>query len=69
MRLKDTSGKPSTTLTFVTIAFLAMLVKFVLAGAWGIPPMGVSEFGSAVMMILAPWVAREFKEKMQDGTR
>ena len=62
-RLKDTSGKPSTTLTFVVIAFVAILIKFIGAEIGPIPPMSASEFGAAVMAILAPWVVREFKEK------
>lgn len=63
MRIKDSKGNPSTTLTFVTSAFAVVLVKFVFAGMWLVPPMTAGEFGSAVMVIVAPWVAREFKEK------
>ncbi|MDH5185202.1 MAG: hypothetical protein OEX12_15070 [Gammaproteobacteria bacterium] len=64
MRLKDKNGEPSTTLTFVAIAFVAVLFKYLLAGVIDVlPPMSATEFGGAVMTIIAPWVAREFKEK------
>lgn len=72
--LKDSRGRESTTLAFVSAAYAALLVKFVLAGAtlplFGtVPPMSATEFGLAVAGVLAIWLGREWradpKEKKQ----
>lgn len=66
--LKDSRGKESTTLSFVTLSFFAIFIKFILAGVnlgpLGImPPMTALEFGGATGMILGIWLGREFTEK------
>lgn len=66
-RLKDSRGNPSTTLTFVAPSVLAVMVKFLLADCFGFPAMSAGEFGAAVMLLLGPWVAREYKEKDRDA--
>lgn len=66
--LPSVRGKQSTTLLFVTLSWSAVFAKFVVAGVdlgpLGImPPMGAGEFGSAVALILAIWLGREWQEK------
>lgn len=61
VRLKDSKGKESTTLTFVTVAFLAVLIKYLLGGIYG-PEISTGEFGAAVTLILGIWLNREWKE-------
>lgn len=65
--LKDTRGKESTTLTFVVIAFLVVVIKFLLAGLtlFGkeIPPMTGIEFAAAFGAVLSVWQYRETKSK------
>lgn len=57
--LRDTSGRPSHTLTFVAMSMLAALGAFVWRTWTGAGP-SLSEFGTTVMTILAPLVAREW---------
>ncbi len=64
----DTRGKQSRTLFFVTVSWLAVLVKFLLAGVnlgrFGVMPnMTALEFGGAVLAILGAWLGREWTEK------
>jgi len=66
--LPSVRGKQSTTLFFVGVSWAVVLVKFLVAGTTlgplGImPPMGAGEFGSAVALILAIWLGREWQEK------
>ena len=66
--LKDSRGKESTTLSFVTLSFFAIFVKFITAGVnmgpLGImPPMTATEFGGAVGMVLLIWLGREWTDK------
>ena len=66
--LPKVRGKESTTLLFVALSWMAVFAKFVVAGvdlgSLGIMPvMGAGEFGSAVVLILAPWLGREWMEK------
>jgi len=66
--LPSVRGKQSTTLLFVSVSWAVVLVKFLVAGVnlgpLGImPPMGAGEFGSAVALILAIWLGREWQEK------
>jgi hypothetical protein len=66
--LKDTRGRESKTLTFVTLAYAALLIKFVLADLtlplFGlVPPMTATEFGVSVAAVLAIWLQREWTEK------
>lgn len=56
--IRDTSGRASHTLLFVSVAYVVMLAVFA-ARAWTGETVSLSEFGTAVMTILAPLVARE----------
>lgn len=67
--LKDTRGRESKTLSFVTLAFFALLFKFIGAGLdlpviGEFPEMGAQEFGVAVAAILTIWIGREWTEKV-----
>lgn len=66
--LTDSRGRESVTLTFVAVAALALIVKFVLAGLTlgpigQIPAMGAGEFGVAFAAVLAIWLGREWTDK------
>ncbi len=66
--LKDTRGKPSITLTLVVPACLLLMGKYAVAGvdlgAYGVQPtMTGIEFGTGFMMLLAPFLQREWTEK------
>ena len=66
LKIKDSKGKPSTTLGFVSIAFLTITSAFV----YSTYQSGQAEllaYGTGVMTILAPFVAREYKEKTDVG--
>ncbi len=69
--LKDTRGKESTTLSFVVIAFLVVVIKFLLAGLtlFGkeIPPMTGIEFAAGIGAVLSIWQYRETKSKLTGG--
>lgn len=66
--MNDSRGNPSRTLPFVVAAFSAATIKF-LVGGMTIPSLGtqpvmdVSAYGTAAMMIVGTWVAREWKQK------
>lgn len=71
MKLKDTRGRESITLTLCVVAFSAILVKFVIAGMTigslgTMPNMGAGEFGLAFAAVIAPWLHREYVEKKKD---
>ena len=53
-------GKESTTLAPVLIAFFSVTYVFVTKGE----PSDMAAYGAAVMLILAPWLAREATEKV-----
>lgn len=60
--IKDTSQRESTTLMFVTIAFITMNFGYL----WNIThgtAATLTEYGSAVALILAPWLGREWIKK------
>jgi hypothetical protein len=65
--IRDIRGRESTTLFFVYISWLLLVVKFAVGGfetPFGtMPVIGATEFGIAVTAILAIWTAREYKEK------
>lgn len=68
--LKDSRGRESITLAFVTASWLAVWIKFIAAGAtlpvFGtMPTMSATEFGLAEAGILAIWLAREWTEKKE----
>ena len=67
MRLKDTNGKESTTLSLVVVAYAALLLKFLVGGLdiFGLgtaPVIGAGEFGLAMTGLLGVWLNREWKE-------
>ena len=67
MRITDSRGKESTTLFLVVVAFVSVLVKFIIGGMTlpviGLMPIiGAGEFGLAVTGLLAIWLNREWKE-------
>ena len=73
IKMKDTRGRESTTLSFVTAAFVALLFKFLAAGLQvtagqdmliNMPQMGAGEFGMAAAAVLAIWLGREWTEKV-----
>ncbi|MDH5785345.1 MAG: hypothetical protein OEZ16_07020 [Chromatiales bacterium] len=66
--LKDSRGKPSITLTFVTVSLAVVLIKFALAslavpGLGEVPPMSGTEFAAAAGAVLGIWWGREKTEK------
>jgi len=67
MKIKDTRGRESITLTFCTLATVILLGKFLLAGLTTylgvVPDMSAGEFGLAFAAVLAPWLHREWVEK------
>lgn len=70
LSLKDSRGKESITLTLVITSWLVLLGKYIVSGAtigtFGQqPPMGATEFGAAFALILAPWLHREWTEKVK----
>lgn len=64
MRLKDKNGKPSTTLTLVVLG-LVMLIYLALTND---SETDLQAFGTAWMLILGPWIAREVKEAVYSDT-
>ena len=64
----DSRGRQSVTLTFVAISWAVVTLAFGrswLLPADGMPPMGASEYGGAVLMILGVWLGREATEKLR----
>lgn len=66
--LKDSRGRESITLSLVVPAWLALLVKFLVAGltlpvVGVVPAMSATEFGTAMAGVLAIWLGREWTEK------
>ena len=53
-------GRESTTLTFVTLAFVAVTAMFLWKGGAA----DMLNYGTAVLAILAPWLQREWTEKV-----
>jgi membrane associated rhomboid family serine protease len=65
--IKDSRGRESHTLLFVTLAALVLIYKFAVASLtlFGItfPAMTATEFGIAFGAVLAVWLARDWTEK------
>ena len=66
--IKDSRGRESHTLMFVSVAIVSVIVKFIFAGltlpGLGLlPQMEVSEFGMAFAAIMAVWLGREWTTK------
>lgn len=67
--MRDSRGVQSLTLNFVTISWLAVLLRYIVAGIdlpyIGLtPPISPTEFGVAVGAILGIWLGREYTEKV-----
>lgn len=67
--IKDSRGRESHTLVFVTLAALVLIYKFFVAGItiFGIgpfPAMSASEFGLSFAGIMAVWLGREWTDKV-----
>lgn len=71
IRIKDSRGRESTTLTFVSIAFAVLVIKFAAAGitigSIATPPMTGGEFAAAMAAIMATWLGREYTEKVSSN--
>ncbi|RTL22140.1 MAG: hypothetical protein EKK55_15015 [Rhodocyclaceae bacterium] len=61
--VRDSQGRASHTLFFVAGAYAAVLAVFI-GRAWMGEAVSLSEFGAAVMTLLAPVVAREAVKKL-----
>jgi hypothetical protein len=57
---KDTRGKESLTLTFVALSWLASTAMFL----WNGTAADLASYGTAVGVILAIWLGREWTEKV-----
>jgi len=70
MNTYDSRGKQSRTLLFVGMAWVILLIKFLISGMT-LPIVGTMtemtaiEFGSAFALIMAPWLGREYTEKVK----
>lgn len=66
--IKDSRGRESRTLLFVTAALCVLLVKFALAGlallGQKFPTMTGLEFAGAFGAVLAAWLGREWTDKV-----
>ena len=64
LKIKDTQGRESRTLAFVTIAFLAVNARAI--SVWfydALPAITLTEYGTAVAALLGTWLAREWVKK------
>jgi hypothetical protein len=64
--MKDSNGRESKTLMFVTVAFLilcAAAVKIIWVGTADEIGGHLWQFGAAVSGVLAPWLTREWVKK------
>lgn len=74
-KIKDSRGRESTTLAFVTIGFLVVTVRFALAGLTltlggdelSFPSMTGGEYAMAAGAILAVWLGREWTDKVKSN--
>lgn len=71
--LKDSRGRESTTLAFVSATWLAIWIKYLFAGATlplfgSVPPMSATEFSLATAGVLAIWLGREWTDKKINGS-
>lgn len=58
--MRDSRGRESTTLKFVSVSWLAVTLVFVWKGGAA----DMASYGGAVLAILAPWLGREWTEKV-----
>lgn len=65
--IKDSRGRESHTLLFVSLAVLVLIYKFGVAGltVFGLtfPAMSAGEFGIAFAAVMAVWLGREWTDK------
>jgi hypothetical protein len=65
----DSQGRESRTFLIVSLSWLALWVRFTFAGLHlpfnlgTLPPMTATEFGTALALVLAPWLTREWIKK------
>jgi hypothetical protein len=71
LKMVDSSDRESVTLTFVTVAFFIVTIKFILAGydlSWlglGVTTsISITEYATAFAAILAVWLGREWVKKV-----
>jgi len=68
LKIKDTRGRESRTLLFVTIAIVLLYLKFIVAGITlggvSFPAMTAAEFGTSFAAIMLVWLGREWTEKV-----
>ena len=65
---RDSKGRESRTLWFVTVTWLMMTARFIAGGIefavgplhWSIAPSLVLDYGGAVAAVIAVWVGREW---------
>ena len=68
----DSRGRQSKTLTFVAIAFAAVVLRFLGAGLelgplGEVPAMGGGEFAAAIAAVLGIWLGREYQARGKEG--
>jgi hypothetical protein len=75
MRIKDTKGKESTTLTIVVACIVPIVIKFFIGGltlpfGLGVAPViGAAEYGLALTGLIGVWLNREWKEAKYGNTK
>ena len=63
-KIKDSEGRESKTLSFVTIAFVAVNARaFTVWFGDALPPITLTEYGTSIAAILAIWLGREWVKK------
>ena len=65
IKIKDSRGKDSHTLAFVTIAFYAGTAAFIYSVLQGAPP-DLTGYGALVSGSILPYLVREWTEKKGD---
>jgi hypothetical protein len=64
LKVRDSQGRESKTLAFVTLSFIAINARAL--SVWffdALPPITLTEYGTAVAAVLAIWLGREFVKK------
>lgn len=71
--VKDSKGRESRTLAFVTVTWFIMTARFIAGGIeftvgpvhWSVAPSLVLDYGGAVAAILAVWVGRDWVKRVE----